>query len=227
MFLRIILFLCLCSSTFAAPAKKKVASTQTAPLIVLDAGHGGLDLGAKSRKPFCEEKRVALRLAQLAKKNLSEMGYRVLLTRTTDVFLPLARRVDIAHQSRCSLFVSLHFNSSPNKEAHGIEIFYHEKEEEAKISAASKQLASILLDGIVKKTEAKSRGVKKGNFFVIRESKVPAVLIEGGFISNPYERNLLTKKEYIEKLAKGISDGVDQYIKTNRPRRELNARPAA
>ena len=221
------LFLCICSSLLAAPVKKKTNAGQNAPLIVLDAGHGGLDLGAKSKKPFCEEKRISLRLAQLVKKQLDQLGYRVLLTRSTDVFLPLARRVDIAHQSRCSLFLSLHFNSSPNKEAHGIEIFYHEKEEEAKISAASKQLASILIDDIVKTTQAKSRGVKKGNFFVIRESKVPAVLIEGGFISNLYERTLLTKKEYIEKLARGIADGVDQYIKTNRPRRELNARPAA
>lgn len=198
-----------------APKKKAPSPGSNAPLVVLDAGHGGQDLGAKSRKPFCEEKRIALRLALLSKKYLDQMGYRVLLTRTSDVFLPLARRVSIAHQSRCSLFVSLHFNSSPNKEAHGIEIFYYEKEEDAHRSASSKKLASAILEDVVKTTQAKSRGVKKGNFFVIREAKVPAVLIEGGFITNLYERNLLTQKEYIEKLARGIADGVDQYIRGN------------
>jgi N-acetylmuramoyl-L-alanine amidase len=203
---------------FSSPIKAKplaysAYSSQEAPIVVIDAGHGGLDLGARARNPFCEEKRIALICAKYVKKYLDQLGYRVILTRTNDVFLPLPRRVHIANHSRCQLFVSIHFNSSPNKEASGLEIFYCEKQEEVKQAQASKRLATSILNDIIKKTKAKSRGVKKGNFFVIRESKVPAVLVEGGFISNSYERSMLRDKEYLEKLGRGIADGVDKYLK--------------
>lgn len=181
------------------------------PLIVIDAGHGGLDLGARGRKPFCEEKRVALACALLAKKYLSQLGYRVILTRASDVFIPLPRRVHVANRSQ--MLVSLHFNSSPNKEAHGIEIFYCENPEEKKRTSASRKLATIVLEDVIQRTKAKSRGVKRGNFFVIRESKVPSILVEGGFISNTQERTLLRDRQYLEKIAKGVAEGVDKYFK--------------
>lgn len=186
---------------------------QDRPFIVIDAGHGGLDIGAKSRYPFCEEKRIALTCALLAKKYLDQLGYRVILTRTSDIFIPLPRRVQIANQPRCALLVSIHFNSSKNTEAHGMEIFYCDKKMEEKRAVASRRLAEAILGDLLKRTQAKSRGVKKGNFFVIRETKVPAVLVEGGFITNPQERSLLKQREYLDKIARGVATGVDKYFK--------------
>ncbi len=183
-------------------------------MIILDAGHGGLDLGAKAKPPYLEEKRVALTTALLVRKYLDHLGYKVILTRDTDVFVPLSRRAQIANHSRATLFVSLHFNSSiKNPNAHGIEIFYCNCKKDPMRAKESKKLASSILKGVIARTKAKSRGVKIGNFYVIRESKIPAVLVEGGFISNLEERRKLREKPYLIELAKAVAQGVDQYLK--------------
>lgn len=215
----VILFLLLPLSLLAAPNKSgsyphKKSSGASAPVIVIDPGHGGLDLGARSKKPYCEEKRIALMTAQLAKKYLDRLGYRVILTRSQDVFLPLSRRTRLANPSRAALFVSLHYNSCSNASAHGIEVFYCDSKREGARTKSSKKLADLILGDLIKRTKAKSRGVKKGNFYVIRESKVPAVLVEGGFISNPNERSKLRQRDYLDKIARAVADGVDQYFKS-------------
>ena len=102
------------------------------PLIYLDPGHGGLDLGAKVRYPYMEEKKIALLMGHLTKRKLENFGYRVQLTRSRDFFLPLARRVTMANKHRADLFISLHFNSCPNKAVIGIEIFYMENTKQKK-----------------------------------------------------------------------------------------------
>src|SRR3989344_5755950 len=79
-------------------------SAASAPTIVLDPGHGGTDRGARSKAPFCEEKRICLQTARLVKKYLDQLGYHVVMTRTTDAFIPLPRRVEIASQSSSSVF---------------------------------------------------------------------------------------------------------------------------
>lgn len=198
-------FLCLFSQGYAKPTKGYRS------VIVIDAGHGGLDLGTKANRPYCEEKRAALSTALLAKKYLDQLGYRVILTRATDVFIPLAMRVKKASPARASLFISVHYNSSPNTKAHGVEVFYCDKHNKV---TSSKKLAKTVLQGVVKRTQAKSRGVKQGNFYVIRETKIPAVLLEGGFISNSQERSKLKKREYLDKIARGIAEGVDHYFKS-------------
>ena len=111
-----------------------------------------------------------------------------------DVFLPLPRRVLVANKTKGSLFVSLHFNSSPNDEARGVEIFYYDSKTWR--SRASKRLANCILYRIVDQTDAVSRGVKQGNFHVIRETDMPAVLVEGGFMTNREERGKLRDKNY-------------------------------
>ena len=211
-------------SLMSAPKKKRsslVESNYSAlsfqssnPVIVVDAGHGGLDYGTKAKGPYCVEKRVALETAKLVRKYLDQLGYRVVLTRSTDVFIPLWRRVQTANKRNCALFVSVHYNSSPTKSAHGIEVFYCDRKKAKKCSKASKKLANRVLKHVIHRTKAKSRGVKKGNFYVIRETKIPAILIEGGFISNYGERCKLKKNRYLDKIARGIADGVDQYFKS-------------
>ena len=180
------------------------------PLIILDAGHGGTDEGAKVSTFM--EKKIALTTALLTKKHLEELGYRVIMTRSRDVFLPLPRRVSIANKTKGSLFVSVHFNSSPSIEAQGIEIFYYDSKEMWR-TRASKRLANCILCQVVDQTEAISRGIKQGNFHVIRETEMPAVLVEGGFITNRDERAKLRDRAYLDSLAIGIAQGIDKYMK--------------
>jgi N-acetylmuramoyl-L-alanine amidase len=186
------------------------SSSPTTPLVIVDAGHGGEDEGAKVGSYL--EKKATLSTALLLKKHLEEMGYRVLLTRSRDLYLSLPRRVTIANKTKGALFVSVHFNSSPSVEAHGIEVFYYDSKEHWR-ARASKRLAGCILHRVIDETGALSRGVKQGNFHVIRETDMPSVLVEGGFITNRDERNKLRDRGYLERLAMGIAQGVDKYMK--------------
>lgn len=207
----IVSFFFLTTSATAKP--KKHSRPKPKPVIILDAGHGGRDLGARQRSPYIEEKKVTLQAALMLKKHLTQLGYKVIMTRQTDVFLPLYRRITSANPKRSSIFVSLHFNSSPNKKAHGIEVFYYNHKKYKKRARFSKKLASSVLTNMIKATSARSRGVKNGNYYVIREAKVPSILVEGGFLTNLSERKKLKQKNYLDRLAKSIAQGVDQYFK--------------
>jgi N-acetylmuramoyl-L-alanine amidase len=199
---------------YLAEAKKnyKPSIPQHAkPLIILDAGHGGSDEGAKVH--FFQEKKITLSTVLLLKKQLEDMGYRIILTRSRDVYIPLHRRVSIANRTRAVLFVSVHYNASQSKEARGVEVFYCSGQDTWR-TQASKKLASAILSQLVTQTQAESRGVKAGNFHVIRETEMPAVLVEAGFITNFDERSSLRDKSYLEKIAKGIAAGIDKYLKS-------------
>jgi N-acetylmuramoyl-L-alanine amidase len=180
------------------------------PLIIIDPGHGGSDEGAKVNAFI--EKKLALTTALLTKRHLERLGYRVMMTRSRDAYVPLQRRTGIANKSKGSLFVSIHFNSSPKVEAHGIEIFYFDSKELWR-TKASRRLANCILFRTVDQTGAISRGIKQGNFHVIRETDMPAVLVEGGFITNREERGRLRDKAYLDELATGIAQGIDEYMR--------------
>lgn len=182
------------------------------PLIVLDAGHGGLDRGAKIKYPYVEEKRLTLSAIRTTKKYLEQLGYRVVLTRAKDYFVPLNKRVDLANNAEAELFVSVHFNSCPNNTASGIEIYYFNSTENKSRTKNSKNLAHCVLTDVVKNTNAKSRGIKKGQFCVIRETKMPSILIEAGFLTNPEERDNIRKPPYLEKISLGIAEGIEDFI---------------
>lgn len=184
-----------------------------APTVTLDPGHGGTDLGARAKRPYCEEKKLTLLTARLVKRYLTQLGYHVIMTRGTDVFIPLPDRVDSAKRSDSDLFVSIHYNSSRTPTADGVEVFFFDSQESPTRTKSSRQLASHILTRICRRTGAHCRGVKRGNFYVIRETSMPSVLVEGGFISNPDERLNLKKPEYLEEIARGIADGIDHYFK--------------
>lgn len=187
----------------------KATTPGVAPLVVIDAGHGGSDEGAKVQTVM--EKRITLTTALLAKKHLEKMGYRVILTRSRDIFVSLPRRSAIANKSKAAAFVSIHFNSSPNRSAKGIEIYFYDAKDLNR-SRASKKLANTVLYEIVDQTAAASRGTRKGNFHVVRETTMPAVLVEGGFMTNYDERFLLKDRKYLEKIAKGIALGIQKFL---------------
>jgi N-acetylmuramoyl-L-alanine amidase len=181
----------------------------TGALIVIDAGHGGADEGAKVQTVI--EKRLTLTTALLTKKWLERMGYRVLLTRSRDIFVPLARRTKIANKEKAAAFVSIHFNSSSNRAAKGIEIYFHEARDRDR-ARASKKLASAVLLTMLHETAAASRGIRKGNFHVVRETEMPAILVEGGFMTNYEERFSLKDRRYLESLARGIARGIEAFF---------------
>ncbi|PIS02416.1 MAG: N-acetylmuramoyl-L-alanine amidase [Chlamydiae bacterium CG10_big_fil_rev_8_21_14_0_10_42_34] len=184
-----------------------------APTVIVDVGHGGTDRGARGHNPYCEEKKLCLQTARLVRQYLDQLGYHVVMTRNTDNFISLPKRVEIATQARANIFVSIHFNSSRSTQAHGIEVFFCDSKDNKTRATASRKLADSIMGRLIRRTSAKSRGVKRGNFYVIRETSMPAVLVEGGFISNTNERNLLKSRDYQEKIARGVADGVDQYFK--------------
>ena len=197
-----------------SPARRVNSSVpqHAKPLVILDPGHGGSDEGAKVN--FFHEKRITLITTLALKKYLEERDYRVILTRSRDVFVPLERRVSIANKTRAVIFVSVHYNASQSKDAKGIEVFYYKGRDPAR-ARSSKQLADQILSHLLRETEADSRGVKAGNFHVIRETDMPSVLVEGGFITNKEERMLLRDKTYLDKVAYGIAEGIDLYLKKN------------
>ncbi len=182
------------------------------PLIYLDAGHGGQNIGAKINSPYTEEKKLALLMTHYTKKHLEKLGYRVSLTRSRDFFVPLPKRVNMANSHKADLFISIHFNSCSSQDVEGIEVYYFNSSN--KRAFASKGLATEVLNRMLMRTGAKSRGVKKSNMYVLKGTKMPAILIEGGFLTNRKERDQVRKKEYLDKLAKGTAEGIHQFVKS-------------
>jgi N-acetylmuramoyl-L-alanine amidase len=182
---------------------------ENAPLVVIDAGHGGFDLGTHSKT--YEEKEICLKTAMYLRKYLEKAGFKVILTRSRDEYLPLKKRAEIANQSKCQILISVHCNSAKNTTAKGIEIFYTKKTEPWR-AKKSKELAQAVLSNLIAKTGAESRGIKEANFCVIRETKMPSILIETGFLTNEEERKKLSNEFYLEAVAKSITDGVQQYF---------------
>lgn len=182
-------------------------------LIIVDAGHGGSDTGSQSiSKPCYQEKSLNLVTANFVKEYLQQLGYRVMMTRQDDTFISLDKRAQFANEQKPALFVSIHYNSAPSIEAHGIEVYFYQSQENKMRTVKSKKLAKTVLKNLIANTKAKSRGIKHGNFAVIRETNMPAILVEGGFITNADELELLKDPFYLKKLAWGVAKGIDEYV---------------
>lgn len=168
-------------------------------IIVLDAGHGGTDPGATNGSRY--ESNDTLKLAQAVQKLLIAQGMTVIMTRTTDSYVSLANRTAIANKAGADLFASLHRNSVADATAKGIEIWVYTTAgvvDEAAAGAVLEQLAAVGIQS--------NRGVKKGNYHVLRESSMTSMLVELGFISNTIDNQLFDKNfdTYAEAIAKGI-----------------------
>lgn len=182
-------------------------------IIIIDAGHGGEDFGAHSNsRPHYQEKHLNLATARLLKTYLAQQGYKTIMTRSDDCFIGLDERAQFANEKKPTLFVSVHYNSAPSKEAHGIEVYFYRSEQDKKRTKESRLLAECVLDSVLDHTKAKSRGVKHGDFAVIRETKMPAILIEGGFLTNDQEMQRIKDPAYLKKLAWGIAQGIHSYL---------------
>lgn len=197
-----------------APPVKRVRPGQ---LIVIDAGHGGKDLGTQTLTgPKAYEKYLSLSTAYILERYLKEMGFKTVMTRTDDTFVPLKDRAAFANERRPVLFVSVHYNAAENTSAHGIEVFYHKSEKDPDRVEKSKAVAGKVLEGVIATTEAKSRGVKTANFVVIKETKMPAILVEGGFLTNSDEATKIRNGSYLKQVAWGIATGIREYFAEQR-----------
>lgn len=211
----VVLMLLLACTSCARPKQERFSKgaihPKALPIIVLDPGHGGANDGTKMAiAPYTKEKTLALQTSLKVRDLLEQWGYKVRMTRNRDVFIPLAERVSLAKHFHGYMFVSIHFNHAPNKAAHGIEIFYYDKN---KYTQRSKALAKSILDDICKRTNAASRGIQPGNYHVLREnSSMPAVLVEGGFFSNAAEAKKLSNPQYIRLLSYSIAQGIDDFV---------------
>jgi N-acetylmuramoyl-L-alanine amidase len=184
------------------------ASARTAPrtqdvhpstIIVIDAGHGGLDRGGIPGQPVAEKTMtldVALRLRQV----LVASGCRVVMTRDSDVFVPLPTRVAIANSYRNAVFVCIHFNAARRGGANGIETYFYSRD--------SLPLASAIHYYVSRGAPSSNRGVRRRGYYVLRKTSIPAVLVECGFLTNPTEAQYAQTVSYRQQLAEEIARGI-------------------
>lgn len=196
--------------------------------VILDAGHGGKDPGATN--PLGTEAAYNLGLAFRVKKLLESSGFKVVLTRTSDQYLSLQQRVDLANAVRDdAIFISLHFNSG-GRDARGIETFtlsppgvaHYGREVNASDATARRgnehdsaniALATSVHGCILRELKQNTfdRGIKRARFSVLSGVRHPAILFEGGFMSHPYEARLINDERYQTLVAKGIHEAVQKY----------------
>ncbi|HXF28665.1 MAG TPA: N-acetylmuramoyl-L-alanine amidase, partial [Chlamydiales bacterium] len=136
-------------------------------------------------------------------------------TRKNDTFIELPERAEFATKQKCHLFVSIHYNSTPKPtKASGVEVYYYCKDKKNRRAIQSKKLALAILKRTAPTSKVASRGAKVGDFCVIRETKMPAVLVEGGFLSNFEEAKKLKNHRYINSLSLSIARGIDDFIRS-------------
>ena len=192
----LIAFLAILSTAHARRASKEGGSPTT---VVIDAGHGGYDRGGIPGQTV-SEKEMTLDVAQRLKKALTANGYRVVMTRDSDVFVPLGTRVAIANSYSNAIFVSIHFNSAKRTGAGGIETYFYSRE--------SLPLASAIHYFVAGGAPSSNRNVRRRGYYVLRKTSVPAVLVECGFLTNPTEAAYAQTASYRQKLAEEIATGV-------------------
>lgn len=186
-------------------------------IIIVDAGHGGIDSGANRTGIF--EKNINLAVSLQLKEALHQYGAKTVLSRQTDIELSpecdnekirgryhrdLAARVELAEESDANLFISIHANAVANARRHGAEVFFSAKSKE------SKALANYIQAELCKVTQTNYTAAA-ADYFVLRRNTIPAVLIEVGYITNLNERELLKTPEYQAKIAEAIARGIYQF----------------
>ncbi len=219
--------------------------------ILIDAGHGGKDPGAlktykiNGKDVTIREKDINLKVAKMLYERLHDAypQKQIILTRSTDVFLTLGERTDIANnvkvgENEAVLFISIHVNSSLNKSSSGYEVWYlspgyrrtvldksavdNDKNLftimnsmlEEEYTTESIMIAKFIMDGLQAQIgkESTARGIRAEEWFVVKNSNMPAVLIELGFVSNQKEALLLNDEKYLKKATLGIYNGITAFV---------------
>lgn len=207
----------------AAPAPAPAANGFGA--VIIDAGHGGQDSGAMQSGVV--EKELSLDLAKRLQVVLASHGLVTHMTRSDDTYISLAERAAAANRQRDAVFVSIHFDDAARAKATGVETYYALSQTSAPSlvswlpflphppaenwSDRSQSLASFVQEALVRRTQAVNRGTRAEQFFVIANVRHPAVLVEGGFLTNKDDVGKLTNPQYREEMAAAICDGILKY----------------
>lgn len=194
--------------------------------VIIDPGHGDHDSGAKG--VFGWEKNYTLDLSMRLKRELEERGFKTQMTRTTDVFLSLGQRVEFANRHSDAIFISIHFNSSGSRSATGIETYALAPQGTSSTDgsgawssflngnvrdAENIALATAVHAHVMHELKATDRGIKRARFNVLRGINKPAILFEGGFITNYAEGKKIHTEEYRNELANAIANAVVKFQK--------------
>lgn len=196
------------------------------PTIVIDAGHGGRDHGA--RQGGIQEKELTLDIAYRLDTILREAGFRTVMTRTDDRYVALGERVAVANALDDALFVSIHLNSSPGLGPAGIETYFATAKEPPRPwrligffapptaipDPDSENLAGSIHAAMLGKTGSPDRGIRARQFYVVHHTRCPAVLVEAGFINNLFEGQLLATPTYRQIVAQAVAEGIAGYHRT-------------
>jgi N-acetylmuramoyl-L-alanine amidase len=230
----------LCFVLIAPPARQEIAEPRQPThgktkslVVVLDPGHGGQDSGAMCGSVM--EKDLTLDVARRAEMLLRASGYHTVLTRDSDRYLSLADRAAVGNDEDNSLFVSIHFNDGERAGPSGVETYFAERQRTTRpgllswlgffrpvtqaqpLLTKSESLARFLQTALVERTRAVDRGTKTAQFYVIRNVRHPAALVEGGFITNPADVTKLTTAEYRQQIASAITEGIHHYREVLQP----------
>lgn len=204
---------------------QKIKNAEKVDTIVLDPGHGGHDKGATSA--FGCEKDFSLDVANRTRMLLIQAGYKVVMTRTTDTFITLSDRVRLANEYTNALFISIHFNSGgsgtgletytlaprgvPSMMADGPRLADSDPCAGHACDSQNIALATATHAALVVRSRMFDRGIKRARFVVIRDIKIPGVLVEGGFLSNDYDARLIATPNYRQQMATSILQAVQNY----------------
>jgi N-acetylmuramoyl-L-alanine amidase len=192
-----LIFCCALTWLFAAAAVAR-------PTIVIDAGHGGHDRGGIPGLRH-SEKRLALDVAQRVSARLRAAGFRTVMTRSNDRFVSLSGRCAIANRQSNAVFVSVHFNAAARRGASGIETYYYGRRAYGLAASVHRRLLAA--------AGTENRGVRRRGYYVLRHTRCPAILIEGGFLTNPREgARIANSPAHRQRLADAIARGIiSQY----------------
>lgn len=192
--------------------------------VVLDAGHGAHDTGAKG--PYGREKDYTLDMVLRVEKALIARGFKTVLTRRDDTFLTLGQRVEVANRHKDAIFISIHFNSSGASASNGIETYalapqgtrsdmggspWNSPLTGNVSDAENIALATAVHAHVISDIKAVDRGIKRARFNVLRGINKPGILFEGGFVTNPTEAKLINDPAHRERLANSIAVAVVRF----------------
>ncbi len=185
-------------------------------VIVVDPGHGGKDPGTIGFSGNYE-KEVNLEISKKLKKKLKSNGYKVILTRDSDEYVDNLLRAKTANKKRARVFISIHCNSMENNSSvDGIQVLYYPNRESTIGDLNNNELAQIMMNSMVNGTGAKDKGIiERKNLIVLNQTKMPAIIIECGFLSNKNEEKLLLTEDYQNKIVDSIIDGLEEYLSLN------------
>lgn len=177
-------------------------------IVMLDPGHGGDDSGAQTLDGAVLEKNLTLTTAQTVKNLLQKNGYTVLMTRDSDVLVPLKNIAKLSSENQTNAFISMHYDSSGTaNEGSGTTTFYYGEN--------SKELAQDINDSLATFLPLDNRGFAKEDYLILRENTRPAVLLELGYINNELDATYAQSQDYYNEVAKAINDALEVYISSN------------